>query len=83
MLTLQVFIAHDCWSCAESAQIVRDVSQAVPNLIVELLDVEQIAEKPETVFAVPTYLLNGRIISLGNPTREELRQKLLSATSTW
>ena len=32
--------------------------------------------RPSQVFATPTYILNGRTIFLGNPTQEELAQKL-------
>ncbi len=42
----------------------------------EMLDAA-VTPLPEDVFAVPTYLLNGRVISLGNPTRIELCDKLL------
>jgi hypothetical protein len=34
---------------------------------------------PEYVVAAPTYVLNGRVISLGNPYREELFAYLLEA----
>jgi hypothetical protein len=36
-------------------------------------------DRPDEVFAVPTYLLNGRTIYLGNPTCEDLRQTLRDA----
>ncbi len=39
------------------------------------------AIKPDNVFAVPTYVLDGRIISLGNPHREQLFAKISSAVS--
>jgi hypothetical protein len=72
--TLHVYIADDCWSCQETRRIVADVTDQFPETQVELRDMNQ--DKPEYVFAVPTYVLNGRVISLGNPTREELFQKL-------
>ena len=48
-----------------------------PEATVELVDIQG-SPLPEYVFAVPTYVLNGRVISLGNPTRQELSQKLLA-----
>ena len=75
MMHLQVYISQDCWTCAETVRIVQDVSPQFPDVIVEILDTKD-TPMPEGVFAVPTYLLNGRIISLGNPTRQELKQKL-------
>jgi alkyl hydroperoxide reductase subunit AhpF len=75
--TLHVYIADDCWSCQETRRIVADVAGRFPEIQVEMRDMNQ--DKPDDVFAVPTYVLNGRVISLGNPTREELVQKLAAA----
>jgi hypothetical protein len=72
--TLHVYIADDCWSCQETRRIVADVADRFPEIHVEMRDMD--LGKPDDVFAVPTYVLNGRVISLGNPTREELVQKL-------
>ena len=76
MIKLDVYITNDCWSCEESERIVLDVSAKIPEVNVEFIDMEKTVNKPENVFAVPTYLLNGKVISLGNPTREELYQKI-------
>jgi hypothetical protein len=40
----------------------------MPDLLIEIVNVESLREPwPDGVFCVPTYLLNGRVISLGNP----------------
>lgn len=78
MLKLDVYIANDCWTCEETERIVADVSAQIPEIDIEFIDMENSVDKPDNVFAVPTYLLNGRVISLGNPTREELIKKLTS-----
>ena len=75
MAKLQIFITPDCWSCRESQQIAADVAGEFPHIAIELLDLEEV-DRPEHVFAVPTYVFNGDVIFLGNPTREELSQKL-------
>ncbi|MCP5096794.1 MAG: hypothetical protein GY943_14680 [Chloroflexi bacterium] len=75
MVKLQVYIAADCWSCEETERIVEDVETHYPEVEVEVLDMTD-GEQPDDVFAVPTYRLNGRIVSLGNPTRVELYEKL-------
>ena len=72
--TLHVYIADDCWSCQETRRIVADVASQFPEVEIELRDINR--EQPDDVFAVPTYVLNGRVIFLGNPTREKLCQKL-------
>lgn len=75
MVKLQVFISDDCWSCAESRRIVTEIAPQFPDVEVELLDMNS-SKRPETVFAAPTYLLNGRVISLGNPYPGVLRRQL-------
>lgn len=80
MLKLQVYVEEDCWSCAESRRLIKNIAPLYPNLIVELVDIQKSA-KPATVFAVPTFVLNGKIIFLGNPYPEELRGKIEKALS--
>jgi hypothetical protein len=76
---LHVYIADDCWSCQETRRIAAEAARQFPHLQIELRDMGQ--TRPDDVFAVPTYVLNGRVIFLGNPTREELNQKLAPAQS--
>jgi hypothetical protein len=53
------------------------MAQEFPSLHVEVIDIDRAeAEKPEQVFAVPTFLLASRIISLGNPSLAELRRQI-------
>lgn len=80
MVKLQVYIREDCWTCAESRRIVAEIAPQFPQLSVELVDMET-PNRPPNVFAVPTYVLNGRIISLGNPYRDDLRQEIKNALS--
>ena len=78
MSRLDVYIAEECWACEEARRIVSDLSPNFPTIDFELRDVSD-ERKPSQVFATPTYVLNGRTIFLGNPTREELSQKLEAA----
>lgn len=71
MRILQIYISGDCWSCEESLRIAAETRVRFEHVQVELLDLMS-AERPETVFAAPTYVLDGRVISLGNPSREHL-----------
>lgn len=75
MIKLQVYIADDCWSCVESRRLLAALQPVFPAIAMELLNVSA-GGYPDNVFAVPTYLLNGRIISLGNPSEAQLVQKL-------
>lgn len=77
-MTLQVYVSDECWTCQETERIVRDIAHQFPNILIEIREMGE--NQPDEVFAVPTYLLNGRTIYLGNPTREELKQTLINAT---
>jgi hypothetical protein len=53
------------------------VRQHVPEVEVRLIDITVPGiRRPENVFAVPTYLLNGKVCSLGNPDSEKLIAQL-------
>lgn len=71
---LHIYIADDCWSCEETRRIAADAARQFPQIQIELCNMAQ--DRPDDVFAVPTYVLNGRVIFLGNPTRADLAQKL-------
>jgi hypothetical protein len=50
------------------ATVTDAVRNHLPSVIIEIVNVETLREPmPDGVFCVPTYLLNGRVISLGNP----------------
>lgn len=80
MPKLDVYISEECWACAEARQIVADLAPRFPKVDIELRDLSD-ERKPSSVFATPTYILDGRTIFLGNPTRDELSQKLNIAQS--
>jgi hypothetical protein len=75
MKHLQVYTAEDCWSCQETMRIVEEMREEFPDAAIELLDIDD-PSRPEDVFAAPTYVLDGQVISLGNPRRETLRRQL-------
>lgn len=81
MHTLTVYIADECWSCEETQRIIDDVTPQFPDLQLQLVNT-RLEPLPDGVFAVPTYLLDGKVISLGNPTREALQKRLFSLFST-
>jgi alkyl hydroperoxide reductase subunit AhpF len=76
MAKLDVYVSEICWSCDEARQIVADIGPQFPKVTIELRDIGD-ERRPDSVFATPTYVLDGRTIFLGNPTREQLQQKLV------
>lgn len=75
---LEIYIAPDCFGCETArnlALVVQSLARA--DLEVRLLDLSNPAViRPDTVFAVPTYVLDGRVISLGNPEPDWLLAQL-------
>ena len=76
MVKLEIFVMDDCWSCEESRRIAAEARVRFPGVEVALLDLESSDRRPPEVFAAPTYVLDGTIVSLGNPRREELWQRI-------
>ena len=75
--TLRIYIGKHCWSCAEAVRLAEDVRKTFVELNVELIDLEDEGSvNYDDVFSTPTYVFNGRTISLGNPTPEELFEKV-------
>ena len=81
MAKLDVYISETCWSCDEAKQIVAEIRPQFPSITIDLRDIND-ERRPSTVFATPTYVLDGRTIFLGNPTREQLQQKLEETQNT-
>lgn len=69
---LRIYVASHCLNCEEAVRLANIVSHLFPHLIVEVVDLDQTSTQALEVFAVPTYVLNGRVCFLGNPSEEEL-----------
>jgi hypothetical protein len=70
---LRVFVAQDCSACIEAREIAARIGQDYAHLKVEIVDIaDEQAVVPEAVFATPTYMLNNRLVSLGNPKPDEI-----------
>lgn len=70
---LEIYIERGCDNCLEAEYIADRLARLAPAVQVRLIDISQEPHRrPETVFAVPTYVLDGEILSLGNPRFEEL-----------
>ena len=80
--TLRIFVTDDCPGCAEARHIALQVRQEFPHLKVEIVDLtDPRTTVPEEVFATPTYMLDDRVVSLGNPGPAEITRWAASANS--
>ena len=75
---LEVYVSSECPNCDEAVRLAEQAAARYPNVAVRLIDLDELGGNPppDPVVAVPTYLLNGRVVSLGNPYPEELFARL-------
>lgn len=78
---LEVYVSSECPNCDEAVRLAEEAATRYPNVVVRLIDLDQLDGNPppDPVVAVPTYLLNGRVVFLGNPYAEELFARLHEA----
>jgi len=69
---LSIYLTHDCPACGTARAIAAEVERIRPDVPVRLMYLDDGEAPPTTVFGVPTYLWQGRIVSLGNPYIEDL-----------
>jgi alkyl hydroperoxide reductase subunit AhpF len=70
-MRLEIYITKQCSNCREAVAI-AERARSIAGLEVAVIDLEARGQDaPPRVIAVPTYLLDGQVVSLGNPAREE------------
>jgi hypothetical protein len=75
---LDVYVSSHCPNCGEARRMAAEAAAIYATLVVRIIDLDtNEAMRPEYVVAAPTYVLNGRVISLGNPYPDELLARLL------
>ena len=74
---LEAYISESCYGCGEARAIAQEISTRFPDLQVEVINLDDPdVECPPAVFAVPTFLLNGELLWLGNPPRSDAVQQI-------
>lgn len=72
---LRIYVAPYCESCQEALRLADAVRQKYAGVEVEVVDLgDAESQNSDDVFSVPTYLLNGKVISLGNPSLVDLER---------
>jgi hypothetical protein len=77
---LEIYITDQCTNCRE-AVVIAEQAGGIAGLEVTVVNLDTPGQPvPPQVFATPTYILNGLVVSLGNPERDaflaELRAEL-------
>lgn len=74
---VEIYVAEHCLLCEYAYEIAEGIRDNFPGVDLRIVNLSQTTEPiPDAVFATPTYLLNGRLWSLGNPSREEIQARL-------
>ncbi len=70
---LKIYIRTQCTGCAEAHNTANHIQQTYPYLSVEVIDLDNPAVTvPNNVFATPTYVLDDKVVSLGNPDYNDI-----------
>ncbi|MBI3970561.1 MAG: hypothetical protein HY332_04670 [Chloroflexi bacterium] len=83
---LDVYVAAHCRGCAEARRLAAAAAARFPEIAVRIVDLDGVGDhkRPngdkgaprEPIVAIPAYVLDGRVISLGNPAPEGLFAEL-------
>ena len=73
---LQVFVEPTCEACRRAIQLAEGADAAYPQLVVDIIDIRSRENERDDVFAVPTFVLDDRVLSLGNPQESTLRREI-------
>jgi hypothetical protein len=75
-MRLEIYVASECVPC-QHALVIAEQARTIPGLEVAVISLDEAPRAlPPNVNAVPTYLLDGRVVSLGNPARETFLARL-------
>jgi hypothetical protein len=74
---LRIYVAQHCFGCPEAQRLADVAAQRFPDLPVRVVDLEREPDAaPAGLVAVPTYVLDGKVVALGNPLESDLLQQI-------
>jgi predicted thioredoxin/glutaredoxin len=76
---LRIYVSKHCWGCQEARKIAGEIRVEFPDVQVALVERESAERWPDEIIATPAFMLDGKLVSWGNPTRERLRSLLAGA----
>ncbi len=78
--TLEVYVRPGCAGSARSGRVVQHIRETLPDVRIHVIDMShESGRHGHLVVATPTYVLRGRLFSLGNPRPEDLEAALRRA----
>jgi hypothetical protein len=76
---LEIYIEEGCLACRRSIELGGEMRRQFPEAEVVIISGPSGGEHRSMVLATPTFILNGEIISLGNPSHTQLEEALRTA----
>jgi hypothetical protein len=75
---LDIYVERGCMGCRRATELADWVRERFPRVRVRVMEpADDQSDQSALVHATPTYFLNGRQFSLGNPSEDELESALL------
>ena len=71
---LAIYVSQACASCVYAQALAQRIRWNYPHVHVQVIDLAAVDVAPAQVFATPTYLLDGRVWSLGNPSDRQIEE---------
>lgn len=76
---LRVYVADDCLGSLTARRHTLWLHENAPEIPVEIIDIGAPGiDVPQMVFGTPTYTWNDHILFLGNPSTQELLERVRS-----
>ena len=73
MLRFEVYVSGHCFGCPEARRLAAVIAERFARVAVRVIDLDIEPEaRPDQVIAVPAYVLEGQVVSLGNPRQADL-----------
>lgn len=73
---LEIYIADHCDNCHEALRL-AELARTIHGVEVHVINLDTTTEAiPARVVATPMYLLDGRVVSMGNPYPDDLLRLL-------
>jgi hypothetical protein len=80
-IRVEIYVAEHCDLCTYAYEVAESIRADFPEVNLSIINLSQTSKAiPDAVFATPTYLLNGRLWSLGNPSPEDVQERLSLAS---
>ena len=74
---VEIDVSEHCPVCTYACEVVAMIRREFPMVDVRLIQIDAMhVNLPDSVFATPTYLLNGQRWSLGNPAPDRVHKVL-------